>query len=353
MFDQNGSRIKALDKSELSKQMRDITPLVERATKMLNENRDILPFTSCIEMLDFCDSAIRRFTPDNTTKEEVDAVKYYLESAILYMSSEIDDYHRRNNPTPQGPSVKPSGKANTKAEKMLPIIRADVERVQELVNNIQQYTRNGGYIQKQVRDTLDAFMKNEASERYEEKLKGSRLDSDKQLANTLSQLRSTVSQILNSYPNTIGTEYKVDPNTPRLNDNTLVLTDQNRLQLGNILGMPDFANVCEIELIYGVYDTVNNRVIKQDRRTNVAGANVYAIISYKDETYAPIAVLPSHYTDHFNTLTDEGNAFIDSVITQQALGKAIALDVHRLLPNVNYNGNMVPVTLNPVLKLTD
>jgi hypothetical protein len=229
MFDQNGSRIKALNKSELSKQMRNITPLVERATKMLNKNRDILPLTSCIEMLDFCDHAIRRFTPDNTTKEEVDAVKYYLESAIFYMSSEIDDYHRRNNPASQGPSVKPSGKANTKAEKMLPIIRADIERVQELVNNIQQYTRNGGYIQKQVRDTLDAFMKNEASERYEEKLKGSQLDSDKQLTNTLSQLRSTVSQILNSYPNIIGAEYKVDPNTPRLNDNTLVLTDQNRL----------------------------------------------------------------------------------------------------------------------------
>jgi hypothetical protein len=61
--------------------------------------------------------------------------------------------------------------------------------------------------------------------------------------------------------------------------------------------MPDFANVCEVELIYGIYDTVNNRVIKQDRRTNAAGANVYAIISYKDKTYSPITVLPSHYTD--------------------------------------------------------
>ena len=167
------------------------------------------------------------------------------------------------------------------------------------------------------------------------------------------QLRVSVSEILRSYPNAIGAEYRVDPNTPKLQDNVLVLTDANRLQLGQILTRPDFANTCEIELVYGIYDPVNHRVIKQDRRTNAANAGVYAIISYGDKTYSPISVLPSHYTDRFNTLTAEGNAFVDAVITQQAVGKAVAMDVHRLLPNINYNGNMVPVTLNSVLKLTE
>ena len=352
-FDQDGVKIQALDKSELSKQMRSITTLVERATKMLNENKNILPFTQCVEMLDFCDAIVKKFQPNTTTKEEVDSAKYYLEQAIVYMSVIIDDYHRQNDPAPQRPIVKPSGKVNTKAEKMLPVIRADVERTQELVNNIHQYTRNGGYIQKQVRDTLEAFVKNDSMERYEEKLRGSSIDSDKQLADTLSQLRSIVSQILGSYPNTIGSEYRVDPNTPKLQDNVLVLSDLDRLSLGDILTRPDFANTCSIELVYGIYDKLHNVFTKQERKTNSYGAGVYAIISYGEKTYNPISVQPSHYTDRFNSLTDEGNAFVDSVIAQQAVGKVFASDVHRLLPNINYNGNFVPVTLNSVLKLTD
>jgi hypothetical protein len=103
--------------------MRTISKLVEKATKMLNENREILPFTSCIEMLDFCDNTIRHFSPDTTTAEEVNAVTYYLSAAVSYMTSVIDDYHRQNNPDPQQPATKPAGKANTKAEKMLPVIR--------------------------------------------------------------------------------------------------------------------------------------------------------------------------------------------------------------------------------------
>ena len=353
-FDPEGMRIQPLTSEAISSEMQTITTLVQKATNLLNNNRDILPFTSCIEMLDFCDKSIRSFEPGVTTVEDADAVKYYLESAIDYMSHIVDVYNEQNNHIqPQG-SSKPSGKPNTKAEKMLPIIRSDIQRIQEIVNNISQYTRGGGYIQKQIKDALDAFIRNDAMERYEEKLKGSSLDSDKQLAGTLSQLRSQISQILSGFPNVIGEGYRVNPNTPKMPDNIMVLSDTDRLQLGEILSKPDFANSCEIELVYGFYDSVNKRVVKQDRRSNAAGVGIYAIISYGEKTYNPVYILPSHYTDQFNTLTEEGEAFLNKVITLQAVGKVIASDVHRILPNVHYNQNTTtPVTLNPVLRLTE
>lgn len=353
IFAEDGERIEPLSKQRFAQEMQSIANLVQQATQLLNNNREILPFTACIEMLDFCDNSIRKFESGSTTSEEIRSVKQYLTAAINHMSNIVDAYNLQMNPVSQQHSSKPSGKSNTKAERLLPVIRNDVQKVQELVNNIDQYTRPGGYIQKPVRDTLEAFLRNEAMERYQEKLKGSQQDSDKALAQELPKLINIISNILQTYQSVIGVGYRVDPNTKRLQDNTLVLTDSNRLELGSILMRPDFANTCEIEIVYGFYDKVNKKVIKLDKRSNATGVGVYGIITYQDKTYSPILILPSHYMDQFNTVTEEGEQFIDSVIIQQNLGKVIATDVHRLIPNINYNGNMVPVTLNSVVKLSD
>lgn len=351
LFDATGERIPELSKEDIEKYSGRIKELCGKIEVKCLKHPDVFSYGATIQMID--DIEKRRINAASTnSKEAFESVQYYAERVLDRVTNIVSSKDKQDSRKlePQRP-VKPQGRKDIDA--MLPQVRAAVAQIENIINNINSYTRPGGYIQQQVRDQLSAFLANESRFRYAEKLNGSNEQSDKELANKVSQLRQTAYNILQGHPRIYGPSPVISADTNVLNEPTLVLSQQNRLQLGSILSEPEFAELCTMKLVYGKYDTTNNSIQKLDSRSTEISAGVYAIIEYKEKTYSPIQVIPHHYLDNLNTLTPDGEQFVDQVINLQKSGDVYAEGVHRMLPNVRYGSDVRPVSTVPFLNASE
>ena len=342
-FDVTGQRIENLSQQEVDNYTNKIKDVCTKIDKKCAAHPDAFSYAATIQMIDDIQNRERFALTYQRNKEGFESVLYYAQQ-VLQRVTRITAAKDKQDSVQLNPQNAQKPKGRTDIDAMLPQIRASVNQIDNIVTNIALYTRSGGYIQTQIKEQLIAFLQNESQLRYYEKLKGSQEQSDKDLADKVVQLRQSVSSILQSHTKTFGAVPTVLPGDPVLDEPTLVLTQQNRLQLGNILSEPEFAEQCTMKLVYGRYNSASNSVEKLDQKSTDINVGVYAIIEYKGKVYSPIQVVPHHYLNQMNTLTQDGELFIDDVIRLQKSGDVIAQGVHRMLPNVKYGTDVKPVS---------
>lgn len=342
-FDATGQRVENLSQQEIDAYTSKIKDVCDRIDKKCSSHPDVFTYAATIQMIDDIQSRERFALSYQKNKEGLESVLYYAQQ-VLQRVTRIANAKDKDDSVQLNPQSTQKPKGRTDIDAMLPQIRAAVNQIDNIVTNIALYTRNGGYIQAQIKEQLTAFLQNEAQLRYYEKLRGSQEQSDKNLADKVVQLRQQVSSILQYHTKTFGATPTVLPGDPMLDEPTLVLTQQNRLQLGNILSEPEFAQQCTMKLVYGKYNPSDNSIQKLDQKSTDINAGVYAIIEYKEKIYSPIQVIPHHYLNQMNTLTQDGEQFVDDVIRLQKAGDVYANGVHRMIPNVKYGTEVKPVS---------
>lgn len=348
VFNAQGQRIENLTQQEIDAYSGKIKSLCDKIDKKCSAHPDVFTYAATIQMIDDIQSREKFARTRQKNKEGFESVLYYAQQ-VLQRVTRITAAKDKDDSRQLNPQRTQKTKGRTDIDAMIPQIRAAVNQIDNVVTNISNYTRNGGYIQQQIRDQLVAFLQNESQLRYYEKLKGSQEQSDKDLADKVVKLRQSVHSILQSHTKTFGSIPTILPGDPVLDEPTLVLTQQNRLQLGDILSEPEFAEQCTMRLVYGRYIAASNSVEKLNKKSTETNVGVYAIIEYKHKQYSPIEVVPHHYLNQMNTLTPDGEAFVDDVIRFQDSGDVIAKGVHRMIPNVKYGSTVKPVATVPFL----